>query len=61
MWFLQRFSSEEIQVIQENNEFLSVQQYLKKELVSVEEGKAEYISLEELDQELESTIRKNED
>jgi ribosome-associated translation inhibitor RaiA len=61
MWFLQRFSKEEIQVIEENNEFISVQQYLKKELASVEEGSAEYISLDELDRELESAIRKHED
>jgi hypothetical protein len=60
MWFLQRFSREEIQVIQENNEFLSVQQYLKNELLAVEEGSAEYISLIELDKDLESLIQKHE-
>lgn len=61
MWFLERFSKEEIQVIQENNEFLSIQQYLRKELHTIEEGTAEYISLEDLDKELESSIRKHED
>ncbi len=61
MWFLQRFSREEIQVIQENNEFLSIQQYLKNELLAVEEGSAEYISLIELDKDLESLIQKHED
>ena len=61
MWFLHRFSREEIQVIQENNEFLSIQQYLKNELLAVEEGSAEYISLLELDKDLESLIQKHED
>jgi len=61
MWFLQRFSSEEIQVIQENNEFLSIQQYLRNELHTIEEGTAEYISLDDLDKELESSVRKHED
>jgi hypothetical protein len=61
MWFLQRFSREEIQVIQENNEFLSIQQYLENELLAVEEGSAEYISLIELDKDLESLIQKHED
>jgi hypothetical protein len=54
MWFLQRFSREEIQVIQENNEFLSIQEYLKNELLAVEDGTAEYISLIELEKDLES-------
>jgi hypothetical protein len=61
MWFLQRFSREEIQVIQENNEFLSIQEYLKQELLAVEEGTAEYITLIELEKDLESLIRKHED
>ena len=49
IWFLGRFSKEEIQVIQENSEFLSIQEYLKKELHSIEEGTAEYLTLEDLD------------
>jgi hypothetical protein len=61
IWFLGRFSKEEIQVIQENSEFLSIQEYLKKELHSIEEGTAEYLTLEDLDKALESSIRKHED
>jgi len=61
MWFLQRFTKEEILVINENDEFLSVKEHLKKELEAVEDGKAKYIGLEQLDIELESTIRKYED
>jgi len=61
MWFLQRFTKDEILVINENDEFLSVKQYLQKELESVEDGTAKYIGMEQLDSELESTIRKYDD
>lgn len=61
MWFLKRFCKNEIEVINENEEYLSIQKYLKKELESIENGKAEFISFNQLDEELESTIRKYED
>lgn len=61
MWFLKRFGKNEIEVINENEEYLSNQEYLKKELESIENGKAEFISFNQLDEELESTIRKYED
>jgi hypothetical protein len=61
MWFLKRFGKNEIEVINENEEYLSVQEYLKKELENMENGTAEFVSFNELDQELEATIRKYED
>ena len=61
MWFLQRFNKEEIQIIEENDEFLSIQDYLKKELDSIENGSAELLSIDDLENLLESTIRKHED
>ena len=57
---LSKYSKEEIQVIEENDTYLSIQQYLEKELTSVEDGSAEYTSIEELENRLEATIRKNE-
>ncbi len=60
MWFLGRFDNDEIQVIKENNQFLSIQEYLKNELEQVELGNSEFISLEELDNQLEETIRRYE-
>lgn len=60
MWFLNRFNQEELQIIEENEGFLSVQDDLKKELEKVESNKAEYISLEQLDHDLETTIRQYE-
>lgn len=60
MWFLERFKKDEIQVINENAEFISIQQYLNKELVSLESGKSDLISIDELENDLESTIMKHE-
>jgi len=61
MWFLSRFNTDEIQVIKESNEYVSVQNYLQHELNQLEEGKIEYLTLETLDQQLEATINKHED
>ncbi len=61
MWLLKRFSKDEIEVINENEEYLSIQEYLKKELEKIEKGTADFISLNQLDEGLESTIRKYED
>ena len=58
--FLSKFSKDEVEVIQENDTFLSIQQYLEKELASVEEGTAKYTSIEALENRLDDTIRKNE-
>lgn len=60
MWFLSRFNNEEIQLIREDAEFISIQDYLKNELEVVENGTAEFISIEQLDNELETTIKKHE-
>ncbi len=57
---LSKFSKEEIQVIEENDTFLSIQQYLEKELGSVEDGSAKYLSIDELDNNLDATIDKYE-
>jgi len=61
MWFLSRFNTDEIQVIKESNEYVSIQNYLQHELNQLEEGKIEYLTLETLDQQLEATINKHKD
>jgi hypothetical protein len=57
---LSKFSNDEIQVIEEDETYLSIQQYLEKKLASVEEGSAEYTTIEDLENRLDATIRKNE-
>jgi len=56
-----RFEKDEIQMVSEDNEFISVQEYMENELQKVAEGSAEYISLEELDNDSEKTIQRHED
>jgi hypothetical protein len=57
---LSKFSKEEIQVITEDDTFISIQKYFEKELAQVEDGSAEYIDINELDNQLDDTIRKHE-
>jgi hypothetical protein len=44
-----------------SNEFLSVQQYLENELLAMESGERDFISVDELEKHLEKSIRKYED
>jgi hypothetical protein len=60
MWFLGKFSKDEIQIEEETDQFISNRQYLDKELNTIEEGKAEYIGIEQLDDDLEAILRSNE-
>ncbi len=60
MTLLSKFSRDDIQVIEEDENYLSIQQYLKKELSTVEDGSAEYIDIDELENTLDATIRKHE-
>ena len=57
---LSRFSEKDIQVIAENEEFLSIHQYLSKELRRIESGDTEFIEVDQLEKEIEATIRKHE-
>ena len=54
------FSKDEIQIIDEDETYISIKQYLEKELLSIEDGSAEYIDITELQNQLEETIRKHE-
>jgi hypothetical protein len=60
MWFLSRFSKEEIQIIEENDEFFSVRKYLENELKNLETDNVEFIDIDKLEKELEASIRKYE-
>jgi len=61
MWFPGRFSKDEIQILEETDQFISTKQYLEKELNTIEEGKAEYIGIEQLDDDMEAILRSHED
>lgn len=57
---LRKFNREDIEVIEEDDSYLATQQYLEKELSTVEDGHAEYIDIEELEKSLDETLRKYE-
>lgn len=58
--FLSRFGKDEVEVIEENETYLSIKEYLEKELASVAEGTAKYTTIEALEKRLDETIRRNE-
>ncbi len=60
MWFLNKFSKDELQVIEESEAFLGIQKELQKELEKLEKGESEFMNLQQLDDDLEATIRKHE-
>lgn len=61
MWFLNKFSKDELQIIEEDQKFISVQKELKKDLEMLEKAQSEFIDVQQLDNELEATIRRYED
>jgi len=60
MWLLKRFSKDKLEIIEEDEEFLSVQEGLNKSLEEVENGSEKFIDLKQLDDDLETDIRKYE-
>jgi uncharacterized protein YdcH (DUF465 family) len=60
MWFLSKFNKDEIEIISENHEFVSNQNYLQNELDQIETRKAKFISINEVENELDEIIAKHE-
>ena len=60
MLLLSRFKREEIQIIEENENYLTVKEYLEKELEKIDKNQSKFISINELDAELENRISKYE-
>jgi murein L,D-transpeptidase YafK len=61
MWFLNKFKKEELLIINEDEQYISVQNYLQDELKQIETGNAEFIDIDKLDAALEATLRQHED
>ncbi len=57
LWLLQQFNPEDVKVIDED---YSEKEYLQKTLEDIDNGKAEFISIEELDKVMEERISKYE-
>ena len=60
MWFLKKFSKDELEIIEEDKAFVKAQAEVKAELEKVEKGEAEFLDIQQLDDSLEATIRKYE-
>ena len=61
IWFLNRFTSDEVEIIPEDDEFEETREYLEKELEEIKSGKATFYSQKELEKRLDQVIRKHED
>jgi hypothetical protein len=57
LWLLQQFNPEDVKVIDED---YSEKEYLQKTLDDIDNGNAEFISIEELDKVMEERISKYE-
>ncbi len=57
LWLLQQFNPEDVKVIDED---YSEKEYLQKTLEYIDNGNAEFISIEELDKVMEERISKYE-
>ncbi len=61
MWFLKKFSKNELQVIEAKDSFKSIQNELRKELKEMDSGSMDMMELEEFDKELDDIIAHYED
>jgi len=57
LWLLEQFNPEDLKIIDDNK---TIKNYLSKELETIDNGTAEFISLEELDKVMEKRISKYE-
>ena len=55
---LSRYNYEDIQIIEENDNFISTEQYLIKELEKLKKGDSGFMDINQLEDDLESVIRK---
>lgn len=60
LWLLSKFNKDEIEVIQETDDFVNNSNYLAKELNEILTGQAKFIEMDEAEQRLETIIKKHE-
>ncbi|MGB0888142.1 MAG: tRNA pseudouridine synthase A [Vicingaceae bacterium] len=60
MWLLSKFKTDELEIITETQDFLSVQSYLQNTLNDIDNKNASFLSVDNLNEELENSIRKYE-
>lgn len=60
VWLLKKINKTNIEIISEDENYLKDKAYLQRELNEIDNGKAVFYSLEELEDELDKVISKHE-
>jgi hypothetical protein len=60
IWFLGKFTKDEVEVIIEDTNFSETKNYLESELNEIKSGKAIFFTVNETEQRLENLIKKHE-
>ena len=53
LWLLSKFNKEEVEIISDDQDFLSTKSYLQKELDEIQNGNVKFISQSELENRLD--------
>ena len=61
IWFLGKFSKDEVEIIMDESNFNETKKYLDAELDEIKSGKAMFFTVNEAEQRLENLIKKHED
>lgn len=61
IWFLSKFTKDEVEIIMDESNFNETKRYLDAELDEITSGNANFLTVNEAEQRLESVIRKHED
>lgn len=56
LWLLSKFSKEEIEIINGDENFINTKNYLQNELSEIDAGKASFVSEEELEYRLNKIV-----
>lgn len=56
LWLLSKFNKEEVEILNEDQDFISAKKYLQKELNEINSGKANFISQTEFESRLDQMI-----
>jgi hypothetical protein len=60
MWLLNKFKKDEIEIITEDEQYVSIQSYLQNTLNQIDNENVSFDSITELDKKLEDRIKKHE-
>ena len=56
LWLLGKFNKDEIEIINDNNDFLSTRNYLQKELEEIQSSSSKFLSQDEFENRLDQII-----